>query len=212
MFTGLIKELGTIVNIRQVSGINKITVKAKGIAGSVKIGDSVAINGTCLTVTEKKGDTLSFDAVNETMKRTTLGNLRSGDSVNLEDSLKAGDPIGGHFVLGHIDCVSKVISVKKSSDNVELDITIPKDFTALVVDKGSIAIDGISLTVGEAGPEKVKLFIIPHTFAVTTLNNKKPGDSVNVEFDILGKYILRAKSNPPNSKITEEFLRDKGFA
>jgi riboflavin synthase len=211
MFTGLVKELGIIVDIRQAGGINKIMVKAESISGIVKIGDSVAINGTCLTVTEKKGGMISFDAVNETMKRTTLGMLKSGDAVNLEDSLKAGDPLGGHFVLGHIDCVSRILSVKKSSDNVELDIAIPKESAALVVGKGSIAIDGISLTVGEAGPDKVKLFIIPHTFAVTTLNNKKPGDSVNVEFDVLGKYILRAKSNPPDSRITEEFLRDKGF-
>ena len=211
MFTGLVKEIGLVKGISRKGDAYKVSIECKEISRTVKTGDSVAINGTCLTVTGKDKDIIHFDAVEETIRRTNLESLKAGDRVNLEDSLKAGDPLGGHFVLGHIDCVSKIISLNKNNDNIELEIVIPKESAALVVEKGSIAIDGISLTVGRAGSDKVKVFIIPHTFSATILKDKRAGDSVNIEFDILGKYILRAKSTHPTAPITEDFLKEKGF-
>ena len=210
MFTGLVRELGKVRGISRAGGIRKIAVEAKVTAVNARIGDSVAVNGACLTVTQKKGSILSFDAVEETINKTTLGSLKNGDEVNLEESLRSGDPIGGHFVLGHVDCVGTIRAIKKTEKNIAIDISFPKEYGGLVVEKGSVALDGISLTIGEASAAGFKVYIIPHTFEATTLKYRKAGDGVNIEFDILGKYILRQKELGKKG-LTEEYLREKGF-
>ena len=190
MFTGIIKELG---KVRRISGLGrayKLSVEAKEIANTVAIGDSIAINGVCLTVTERRGTELSFDVMGETLKRTSLSKLRYGDLVNLEDSLKAGEPLGGHFVLGHIDCVGRIKDIIHRAGDVSIEIAFPEEYKGLAVEKGSIAVDGISLTIGKAGRNGVIVYVIPHTLKVTTLSSKRPGDEINIEFDILGKYAV----------------------
>ena len=212
MFTGIVRELGKMRSISRAGGMHKLAIEAKAVSVNARIGDSVAVNGACLTVTDKKGAILSFDAVEETMCKTTLGSLKTGDEVNLEKPMKSGDPVGGHFVLGHVDCVGKVRAIKKTGKNIAIDISFPKEHGGLVVEKGSVALDGVSLTVGEASEASLTVYIIPHTFEATTLKYRKAEDSVNIEFDILGKYILRQKDHGKGRGITEEFLRDKGFA
>ncbi len=210
MFTGLVKELGKVLNITRSGDIHKLSIEAKAVSRDAKAGDSIAINGVCLTVTGKKGDTLSFDAMEETLRRTALGSLKAGALVNLEGALKAGDPVGGHFVLGHVDCVGKITDVKKSAQNVMIEVAMPEKFAGLIVEKGSIALDGISLTIGEVAPGIFKVYIIPHTMSETTLKDKKVRSDINIEFDILGKYILRQKGLDKKT-ITEEFLKEQGF-
>lgn len=189
MFTGIIKELGRVRNISGLGKLYKLEVAAKDIIDGAVIGDSIALNGVCLTLTEKNQDALSFDVMGETMKRTNLSKLRYGDQVNLEDSLKAGGSLCGHFVSGHIDCVGRIKDIKRASDDVSIEVIFPERYGGLVVEKGSIALDGVSLTIGKAGKNSVIVYIIPHTLKVTALGLKKTGDDVNIEFDIIGKYV-----------------------
>ena len=190
MFTGIIKELGKVHRISGLGGIYRLSVEAKDIAGGLNIGDSVAVNGVCLTLTGKDRNALDFDVMGETFKRTNISKLRIDESVNLEGALRAGDPLGGHFVTGHIDCVGRIKEIRRMSDNYSIGVVFPEKYKKLVVEKGSIALDGISLTVGSVGDGKTIVHIIPHTLKVTTLGSKRPGDEVNMEFDIIGKYVL----------------------
>lgn len=189
MFTGLIKELGTIRNISGLGRLYKLSVETKDIASRVSIGDSVAVNGVCLTLTGKDKNIIEFDVMGETIRRTDLGKLRIGDTVNLEDSLKVGDPLGGHFVSGHIDCVGRIKDIRRAADDVSIEVAFPEEYSALVVEKGSVALDGISLTAGKTGKDSVTVYIIPHTLKMTTLGLKRIGEEVNIEFDIIGKYV-----------------------
>jgi riboflavin synthase len=189
MFTGIIKELGRVHSLSGLGNIYKLSVEAKDIVGGLTIGDSVAVNGACLTLTGKVKNILEFDVMAETIRKTGLGKLGSGDAVNLEDALKANSPIGGHFVTGHIDCVGRIRDIKRASDEVSIEIAFPEDYVALVAQKGSIAFDGISLTVGKVIKNNVTVYIIPHTLKITTLGAKRIGDEVNIEFDLIGKYI-----------------------
>jgi riboflavin synthase len=189
MFTGIIKGLGRVLSVSGLGNIYGISVEASAIAPALVIGDSVAVDGVCLTLTQKKKDALSFDVMAETMKRTTLGRLKPGDSVNIEDALRAGGPIGGHFVTGHVDCVGKIRDIRRSSAEVAVEISFPEEYSKLTADKGSITIDGISLTIGKAAKGSIVLYIIPHTLKMTTLGSRRAGDSVNIEFDLLSKYI-----------------------
>jgi riboflavin synthase len=191
MFTGIIKELGAVRGISGLGNIYKLSIEVKDVAGALKTGDSVAVNGVCLTLTAKNKNMLSFDVMAETMRRTNLGRLGPGDAVNIEDALKAGDSIGGHFVTGHIDCAGRIKDVKKSSGEVSIEVSFPAEYSALVVEKGSITLDGISLTVGDALQNSVTVYVIPHTLSVTTLGRKRSGDEVNIEFDLIGKYVTR---------------------
>lgn len=211
MFTGIIKEIGKVSQIVRGADSYKFEVESKGIYKNINTGDSVSVNGVCLTLTKKKKNILSFDVVAETACVTNLVDLVPGDAVNLEDSLKAGDPVGGHFVLGHVDCQGKITGIKKEGKNFWIEITIPQEFNSLVVTKGSIAVDGISLTIGDLLDNAVRVYVIPHTLEMTALSFKKAGHRVNIEFDILGKYILRYKGSGPKGKITESFLEEKGF-
>lgn len=211
MFTGIAKELGIVHNMSKAGANYRLDIESKNIAKSVKIGDSVAVNGVCLTLVDIKNNVMSFDVMAQTVRMTNLTGLKSNDRVNLEDSLKAGDPLGGHFVLGHIDCAGKITDIKKTGGEVCIEIGIPGNFANLIVDKGSIAIDGVSLTIGKASGDKFNVYLIPHTFGTTTLGFGKPGDKLNIEFDILGKYVARLKDAEKGSKITESFLKENGF-
>ena len=211
MFTGIIKELGIVRGINKKSGLYRLEVEAKDIIKSANTGDSIAVNGVCLTVVAKSKDRLLFDVTPETSKKTGIINLKEKDVVNLEDALKAGEPLGGHFVSGHIDCVGKIKHVRKIGGNISMEIGFPDEFSDLIVERGSAAIDGISLTVGEAGKDAFNVHLIPHTLNVTNLGGKLAGDGVNIEFDIIGKYIKRISESKIRSGLTEEFLREKGF-
>ncbi len=190
MFTGIVKELGKVHRISGLGSLYKLSIEAKDIAHGLNIGDSVAVNGACLTLTGKDKNVLDFDVMGETFKRTNISKLKIGESVNLEGALRVGDPLGGHFVTGHIDCVGRVRQIRHVGDNYSIEVAFPGEYKKLVVEKGSIALDGVSLTVGIVGNGSAAVHIIPHTLKVTTLGFKRSGDEVNIEFDIIGKYIL----------------------
>ena len=208
MFTGIIEEVGKIQKFFGTRGLKALEVQAGTICDNLKIGDSVAVNGACLTLTGKKRGSLIFDVMGETLVKTSLKNLKRGDKVNLERSLEASASLSGHFVYGHIDGIRPLAFVKKTADESFLDITISDDDHKYIVEKGSIAIDGISLTIGKVFSDKIRIFLIPHTLKNTTLLNKKRGDRVNIEFDILAKYIYKQSKK---RGITQEFLEKQGF-
>lgn len=193
MFTGIIEGLGSIIKFDKKTN-NRSAAKMKinlgKIAKGLKVGDSVAINGVCLTaVTISKG-LAEFEMVGETIKKTNLGSLKPGDKVNIERSLKVGERLEGHFVLGHVDGVGVISKITKQSNQVQLWIKIPKELSRHIIRKGSVTVDGISLTVVDLLKDQFSVSIIPHTMQITNLNCKNAGDKVNIETDILGKYIL----------------------
>jgi riboflavin synthase len=196
MFTGIIKELGRVKSISGLGNIYKLSIEAKNIANGLAIGDSVAVNGVCLTLTAKNKDMLNFDIMAETLRRTNFGKLRPRDPVNLEDAVRAGSLLGGHFVTGHIDCVGKIRDIIRSESEVSIEVVFPEGYNGLVVQKGSIALDGISLTIGKALKNSVTAYLIPHTLKITTFGTKKTGDEVNIEFDLIGKYVAKLSTSP----------------
>lgn len=211
MFTGIVKELGMVQKLYRRGGLYRLAVSSRSIFKGVNAGDSVAVNGVCLTLVGKEKGSLSFDVTEETARRSGLANFKDGDKVNLEDSLKAGAALGGHFVLGHVDCVGKIRAVKKVGGEHIMEIEFPKGFTRLVVAKGSVALDGVSLTVGAAREESFDVYMIPHTLKATNLGHKRSGDPVNIEFDIIGKYAARLQQSGAGPAITGEFLKENGF-
>ena len=191
MFTGIVEGIGIIKKFEKKTNTRsaaKMKVDLGNLAKRLKAGHSVAINGVCLTVTKISKGEAEFEMIGETIKKTGLGNLESGDKVNIERSLKVGDRMEGHFVLGHIDGTGKIINIEKLPKEIKLWIELTNDLTKYVVKKGSIAIDGISLTLVDVIKNKISVCIIPHTMETTNLNSKKIGDKVNIETDILGKY------------------------
>lgn len=193
MFTGIILGLGTlkkiIKNTKNRSAI-KMSVDLGSHAKGLKIGQSVALNGVCLSVTNISKNVCDFEMIDETIKKTDLGSLRPGDKINIERSLKVGDRMEGHFVLGHVDGVGTIKKIEKNPKEVKVWFEVPKKLAKFVVKKGSIALDGISLTVVDVEKNKASVCLIPHTMTVTNFNSKKIGDKINIETDILGKYIL----------------------
>ncbi|MFI5206345.1 MAG: riboflavin synthase [Candidatus Paceibacterales bacterium] len=193
MFSGIVEEKGTLKNIERRKNLIVLGISAGKVSSDTKTGDSIAIDGTCLTVTKKNGCTLFFDVMKETIEKTTLKYLKPGDKINLERSLKVDSRIGGHFVFGHVDCegiIKKKITLR---NYVRYDIAINRKLMRYIVSKGSISVDGISLTVGEVKGNVFSVYIIPHTLQVTTLKNKKETDKVNIETDVLAKYLLKQK-------------------
>lgn len=193
MFTGIIEGLGNIVAFDKKTSNRsaaKMIINLGKIAKGLKVGDSVAINGVCLTAVDISKGITEFEMVGETIKKTNLGFLRRGDKVNIERSLKVGERLEGHFVLGHVDGVGIISKIEKQSNQIQIWITIPKELSKHIIKKGSITIDGISLTVVDALKDQFSVSIIPHTMQITNLSYKKVGDKVNIETDILGKYIL----------------------
>lgn len=210
MFTGLIELLATITTIRQTSGGAKLAVDLGAYAGELQMGDSVAINGVCLTATSTTGSEATFDMVSETLERSTLVKLQPGDQVNIERALKAGDRLGGHFVQGHVDGIGVVSRIDRS-DGFEIEIAAPPDIMELIVTKGSIAVDGVSLTVARKKTDRFAVALIPLTLESTTLGLLKPGNRVNLETDILGKYVRQFVKGTGEEGVTEDLLRKSGF-
>lgn len=187
MFTGIIEETGRVKTVRKKGLNRRLEIEAPKILEDARIGDSISVNGACLTIIEIKDKTLSFDAIPETINITTLKDLKSGDTVNLERALKVGDRLGGHFVTGHIDFAGPIRSKRISQGNLEFRISIPAAFLKYVIRKGSVAVDGISLTIADVKSGAFSVCVIPHTVQVTTLGNKQAGDRVNIELDMLAK-------------------------
>ncbi|MDP8230833.1 MAG: riboflavin synthase [Candidatus Gorgyraea atricola] len=201
MFTGIIEEMGSVAGIAR----NRLRIRGALVSSDAKIGDSIAINGTCLSVTDIKGEVLSFDAIQETLKRTTLGQLKINDPVNLERSLKADSRMGGHFVTGHIDYTARIIDILKGSGGTGFRISLSAEFSGFVVEKGSIALDGISLTVANVTRETFTVYLIPHTLKVTTFGKKKKGDFLNVETDLLAKYLAKQTQKPSLENVLKKY-------
>ncbi len=189
MFTGLIREVGTVVSREGGPAGVRLTIEAPSTAADAEVGDSIAIDGVCLTVVEAAGDTLAFDAVPETLARTSLETLDHGSRVNLEPALRAGEPLGGHYVQGHVDGAGSVRSVEPEGDGKRIWVDAPPELLRYVVEKGSIAVLGVSLTVAAVDADGFAVALIPHTLAATTLGALEPEDRVNLETDVLAKYV-----------------------
>jgi riboflavin synthase len=189
MFTGLIADLGRVVRVSPGPGASRLAIESDLPVARMTDGESVAVDGVCLTVVQRKGRIFEADAVAETLKRTTLGSLRAGARVHLERSLAVGDRLGGHLVQGHVDAVAKVVSIKRRGADVRLAVTLPASLRGFVALKGSIALQGVSLTVSAATARTLEVALIPETLARTTLGGLKPGDGVNVEVDLIARYL-----------------------
>jgi riboflavin synthase len=191
VFTGIVREVGQVAAVEGGPDGVRIVLRAPGTAGSAGPGDSVALNGVCLTVTAVDGELLSFDAVPETLRRTSLGRLADGARVNVEPALRVGEPLGGHVVQGHVDGVGRVRSVVPEGDGVRLSVELDPSIARYCVEKGSVAVEGVSLTVAEVGDSWLEIALVPHTLEATTLASLAPGDDVNLEADVLAKYVER---------------------
>ena len=216
MFTGIIEEIGSVRSVIPGGSAGKLCIAAKTVLEGTRPGDSIAVNGVCLTVTEIDGSCFTADVMPETLRRTNLGLLKNGGSVNLERAMPADGRFGGHIVSGHIDGTGTIISAAHEKNAVWVSIGADENILALTVEKGSIAIDGISLTVADVDSSSFKVSIIPHTGAQTTLLSKRAGDKVNLENDVIGKYVRRlmergSTTAPYKSQIDEDFLAKHGF-
>jgi len=191
MFTGIVKEVGTIASVEGGEDGIRLVVEASDTASKVGLGDSVSIGGVCLTVVAVEDSRLAFDAVPETLRRTSLGSLAAGAGVNLEPALAAGEPMGGHVVQGHVDGVGRVVSLEPEGDGARLTIAAEPDLLRYCVEKGSIAVEGVSLTIAALLSDGFEIALVPHTLAATTLGGLRSGDPVNLEADVLAKYVER---------------------
>ncbi|MBW5409358.1 riboflavin synthase [Brachyspira hampsonii] len=217
MFTGIVEEIGIIKSVQS----KVITIEASKIFDDLHLGDSVAVNGTCLTVSSFDNKIFNADVTQETLNRTNLGSLKNGSRVNLERAMTLSGRFGGHIVSGHIDGVGSIKSMKKDDNAIILTIEVPRQLMKYIVEKGSVAVDGISLTVASLTDNTFSIAVIPHTLKETVLYYKKEGDKVNIENDVIGKYVERLltfkeddKENSNDSKksnITMEFLLKNGF-
>lgn len=216
MFTGIIEETGKIISVQRGRNSSRLMIQGKVIFEDVKEGDSVAVNGVCLTVSSFENQVFSADVMSETLSRSTLGWLKACDRVNLERAMPAYGRFGGHIVSGHIDGTGVVASIQKDDNAIWFSIRTTEKILRYIVEKGSVAIDGVSLTVAAVQDDMFKVSIIPHTAKATTLADKNVGDMVNLENDIVGKYIEKLLAAPqtaqkPQSNITAEFLMKNGF-
>ena len=191
MFTGLIEEVGRVLGLDAARHGMQLQIAAPHIAKNIQAGESVAVNGCCLTVTTYLGDRLTFDLLEETLERTNLKTLRPDSRVNLERALAAEGRLGGHFVQGHVDCAARLMALEQKGADQRLEIELPSEFAHYVAHKGSIAVNGISLTIAEVLPSSFAVWIIPHTRTHTNLDTARVGDLVNLEFDLIAKYLER---------------------
>ena len=213
MFTGIIEELGTVGQMDRRPDSIKLTIQARKVLEGTQLGDSIAVNGVCLTVTSMTDTSFTADVMHETMRRSSLSDIKSGSKVNLERAMQVGGRLGGHIVSGHIDGVGHIARIAADGIARVITISIPKDMEPFIVEKGSIAIDGISLTVVSVGNSQFSVSIIPHTMANTTLIDKHPGAVVNLETDVIGKYVhsFTTAHTGKRSGITMETLLENGF-
>jgi riboflavin synthase len=191
MFTGLIQEVGSVLGVQATDRSAQLQIVAPLVAKDIQLGDSVAVNGCCLTVAARRDDQLTFDLLGETLDRTNLAALRRESRVNLERALAVGARLGGHFVQGHVDCAAHILASEEQGVDQRLEVELPPEFAHYVACKGSIAINGISLTVAEMSPASLVVWIIPHTRAQTNLDTARAGELVNLEFDLIAKYLER---------------------
>jgi riboflavin synthase len=191
VFTGIVRERGRVVAARRNGSGLELRVTAPETADTTSVGDSVAVAGCCLTAVATKDGELAFDAVPETLARTTLGELAEGAEVNVEPALRAGEPLGGHYVQGHVDGVGRVRSLEPEGDGAQLTLDVPQELLRYCAEKGSLAVDGVSLTIAALGDDAVEIALVPHTLAATTLGSLSPGAPVNLEVDVLAKYVER---------------------
>lgn len=214
MFTGIIEEIGSITAVKSSKDAIVFTVGVKKITDDISLGDSIAVNGVCLTVTDFSQTSFSVDVMPETVKSTSLNQLKQGSRVNLERAMPANGRFGGHIVSGHVDGIAKIIRKQRVSNAVYYELQLPEELTDTLIYKGSITIDGTSLTIFGLEKEKVVISIIPHTLSETILGAKDVGDIVNIECDMLGKYIkkfLNQQVNPKSSSLSKSFLEENGF-
>lgn len=217
MFTGIVEEVGRVIHIDMQENAGKMEISAKKTLDGTNLGDSIAVNGVCLTVTSMTSNSFVADVMPETVSRSSLGQCKSGDFVNLERAMPANRRFGGHLVSGHIDGTGIIEESNNDGNAVRISIKTSEDITRLIVEKGSVAIDGISLTVVYVDKDRFILSVIPHTGAETTLLAKRPGEVVNIENDIIGKYIEKlliyesSKKDIKKNEMTMDFLLENGF-
>jgi len=215
MFTGIIEYMGTVESLKANAQGGRLTIHAPSLAPHLAVSNSVAVNGCCLTVVDLDKERFSFDLSGETLRKTAIGDWKAGTRVNLEQPLIAGKEFGGHFVLGHVDTVGRVACLEPEGENWWYGVEVPESFARYIVPQGSISIDGISLTVARWNGRVAEIAIIPYTYEHTNVRDKKLGDAVNLEGDVLGKYVeryLEARANAKQaSKLTVEELLSQGF-
>jgi riboflavin synthase len=211
MFTGIIENIGTIQLIAHRGNYTLLTIKSELASDHMKLGDSVSCDGACLTVTSLTTTTFVVEASQETHARTIAGNYRTGSRINLELALRADGRLDGHFVTGHVDCIGEVVRVQPIGESLELSIAFDRVYDPLVVEKGSIALNGVSLTINEVADGHASVNLIPLTLSSTTLGQLKTGGSVNIEFDIIGKYIARRHDTAPARSLTMKKLLESGW-
>jgi len=210
MFTGIIQDVGEISRIERAGDAARLWVKTSLDVGTFIHGESIAIDGVCLTLTETRGDSFRLDVSSESLARTTLSDAGPGRKVNIERAMQASDRFGGHFVLGHVDGIGSIRETRREGEYLRITITPPAEIMKYMVEKGSVAVDGVSLTINTVDTDSFSLMLIPTTLAETTLAKRKPGDKVNIETDIIGKYIERFLA-ARSGGLTTEKLRDGGW-
>jgi len=217
VFTGIVQELGTIDSREDTGNDTRLTIEVSDdLAGRVRIGDSVAINGVCLTVTEVRAPRLAFDVSAETLSTTRLGAFRDGAKLNIEPALLAGDPVGGHFVTGHVDGLGDVVSVEPDGRSHRLEVAAPESLERYLARKGCITVDGVSLTVNDVSGSRFTVNIVPHTWSATIVQLYEPGTRVHLEVDLIARYLERLMGGgarqPDEQNITRDYLSEQGFA
>ncbi len=210
MFTGIVEELGKINLIKNAGFGKEISINSNILISDMNIGDSICVNGVCQTVEKISGTSFFVTAVEETLKKTNFGLLKPNMLVNLESSLTLTKKISGHLVYGHVDCVGEILEIKQESVGFKLKISYPNEYSKYIIHVGSISLNGVSLTIAEFSSNSFVVAVIPHTWNNTAFKYNKPGDSLNLEFDVIGKYVDRIKSSG-NNQITEDWLKSKGF-
>jgi riboflavin synthase len=211
MFTGIIEAIGAVTQLRRLPGKLRIGIDSAIICSDLHVGDSVAVNGVCLTVVENGVRDFQAEAVQETLDRSTLGALRVGGDVNLERALRADSRLGGHWVQGHVDCISRVLNIHSLAGSHLVEVALPSQYAVHVIPKGSIAMDGVSLTIADLRSERFSVAVIPHTWDHTTFHTLRTGSEVNLEFDLVGKYILRAMQAGGGAALTGSRLETLGY-
>lgn len=216
MFTGLIQDIGQIKSVERKEDGLSLTISTRCDLKSAKVGDSIAVDGVCLTIVKLSGRTFAVEVSPETIQRTSLASVREGQRVNLEMALKMSDPLGGHLVSGHVDGTGEIMAIVPEGNSFRYRFRVNPEISHYLIEKGSVAVDGISLTVAECGQEEFSVSVIPHTAAATTLGKKKAGDRVNVENDLIAKYVEKFvrqgdRMLKKNSRIDESFLAEHGF-